>query len=109
MSKDAVAPRNFHPEGEQELVVLLSLPPLPKRVRNRVEVECFFLFFLRIPNERLTMPRQYNELFLVFKFRGGEQHGSDAESSELCQHGRVCSRLSLLYPSLPIACMSKKM
>ena len=84
--------------------MLLSLPPLCKRVRNRVE-SCipppFFSFkqeFLRSPNEGLTLPRKYNDSFMMLKLNGGEKsekHASDTESSKRCQRSRGCIQLAL--------------
>lgn len=110
MCKDAMTPWNVTLKGKRSLWCFF--PCLPFLKESETGWRLFFPFFpLRNPNEGMTVPRQYNEMFLVFKSRGGENlwaAGSDTESSKLCQHGRVCSRLCLLHPLLPIACLSKK-
>lgn len=99
MCKDVMAPRNVTLKGNRSL--WCCFPCLPFLKSQEQGGGCmFFPYFLRSPGEGLTMPRQYNGLFLVG--RTSEQHGSGTESSELCQHGRVCSRLCLLHPRSPL-------
>lgn len=106
MCKGAMALWNVTLKGKRSLWCFF--PCLPFLKESETGWRLFFPFFpLRNPNEGMIVPRQYNEMFLVFKFRGGENlwaAGSDTESSKLCS--LAGSEQALPSASLASHCLS---
>lgn len=111
MCKDVMAPWNVTLKGNRSL--WCCFPCLPFLKSQEQGGGCmFFPYFLRSPGEGLTMPRQYNGLFLVFKFRGGENLWAAWQWHWIQWAVPAWQGLQQALPSapsLPIACLSRKM
>lgn len=70
--KDVMAPQNVALKGNRSLWCCFPSLPFLKESGTGWRFYVFSFFSLRNPNEGLTLPRQYNELVLLCKFRGGE-------------------------------------